>query len=385
MPVWRPDHNLRMAPHLVHVTVVHGRYDTRILLKQCASLSDAGVGRVSLFVADGLGDESWRGVTIRDVGQPRFGRVGRAVAGSIRMWRAVRAAKPDLVHVHDPELLPLAGALRLAGIHVVFDMHENLPKEILTKTWVAGPARRVLSGIMRLGQRAATRRIPTVFAEKSYVQDFPATTNSVVVLNFPLVDSLLRVQAEKRSTFTVGYIGGVSAERGAPVLLDAVARVRAAGTRAECTLVGPVANEPELQTLIAQGTAEGWLMAPGRLKPEDGWHSMAQCHVGVAVLQPSENFVDSYPTKLFEYMALGLPVIVSNFPLWRDVVESAGCGIAVPPDDPQALADAIARLATNPPLRQEMGGRGRSAVQAEYRWESEFSKLRRFYERLLTA
>ena len=372
-----------MAPHLAHVTVVHGRYDTRILHKQCASLSAAGIGRVTLFVADGLGDEDWKGVRIRDVGQSRFGRLGRAMAGSIRMWRALRSEKPDLVQLHDPELLPLGYLLMRSGVHVVFDMHENLPKEILTKPWVSPPARKVVSRLARAGQLAVTRRMPTIFAENSYVRDFPSTAPSAVVLNFPLVDALLAISEPRHPTFTVGYIGGISTERGAPVVLDAVFRLRAAGQSVEAKLVGPVAAEPAVVDRIDAGVRAGWLQSYGRLKPEDGWREMARCHVGVAVLQPSGNFVDSYPTKLFEYMALGLPVVVSDFPLWRGVVESAACGLVVPPDDPAAVATAIATLQADPTLRAEMGRRGKAAVESQYRWETEFGKLRKLYHEVL--
>src|SRR5688500_11311202 len=119
-----------MTDKLAHATVVHSRHDTRILLKQCASLSNAKVGSVSLFVADGKGDEIWNGIRIHDVGRSSFGRIGRATAGSVRMWRALSDARPDLVQIHDPELLPIAMALAASGIRVVFDMHENLPREI---------------------------------------------------------------------------------------------------------------------------------------------------------------------------------------------------------------------------------------------------------------
>src|SRR4051812_3249438 len=126
-----------MPLNLVHATVVHGRYDIRILFKQCASLLSTGIGSVSLFVADGMGDEIWRGVRIHDVGKASFGRAGRAIAGNFRMLMALRKARPDLVHLHDPELLLVGLWLRAVGTRVVFDMHENLPKEIMTKNWVA--------------------------------------------------------------------------------------------------------------------------------------------------------------------------------------------------------------------------------------------------------
>lgn len=374
-----------MPPHLVHATVVHPRYDTRILFKQCDSLARSGLGVVSLFVADGRGDETWNGIRIHDVGKPRFGRIGRAATGSFRLWKALRKVKPDLVQIHDPELIPLALLLKGFGTRVLFDMHENLPKEILTKNWVSPPARRIVSSIAREMQLLTSRQIPVIFAEDSYVKDFPSAKKSVVVLNYPLVETLTAIVSAKKTRFTVGYIGGLSAERGALVMLDALARLREKGADVHAVFVGPVLPEKPLAERLAAAVRGGWLTTTGRLEPAEGWSRIAECHVGLAILQPSSNFVDSYPTKLFEYMALGLPVIVSDFPLWREVVETAGCGIMVDPTDVDALATAISWMCDHPDEASKMGRKGREAVLEHYRWDSQFGKLRAFYEDILAA
>ena len=103
------------------------------------------------------------------------------------------------------------------------------------------------------------------------------------------------------------------------------------------------------------------------------------------MLDDDPNLRDSYPTTLFEYMALGLPVIVSDFPLWRDVVDGAGCGVCVPPGDASALADALELLAREPEAARRMGDRGREAAIARYRWETEEKKLLGLYEELVGA
>jgi glycosyltransferase involved in cell wall biosynthesis len=372
-----------MLSHIAHATVVHGRYDIRILYKQCASLVADGRVEVSLFVADDLGEESWHGVRIRSLGRPRFGRAGRAVLGSLALWRALRRSPADLVHLHDPELLPLGLLLHARGMRVVFDMHENLPREIITKEWVAKPVRAVLSHLVRAFQRMACRVLPTVFAELSYAADFPSANEGVVVLNFPLLRALLDVRAEKRPTFTVGYIGGISAERGAHEAAEAIERLNEAGVRTSAIFVGGLAAGLEHEGAFGRAVADGYIATTGRLAPTDGWPLMAACHVGLAVLRPSPNFIDSYPTKLFEYMALGLPVVVSDFPLWRRAVSEAGCGLLVDPTKPDAIADALRWLHDHPADAAAMGERGRATVLARYSWDAEFEKLRQLYDRLL--
>lgn len=367
---------------IAHLTVVHRRDDIRIFQKQCRSLQHAGAAEVVLLVADGAGDAVVDGVRVHDVARPGRGRLARALKGNLAMWRALRREAPAIAHLHDPELLLVGTVWRLTGGTVVYDMHENLPREILTKDWIPAPIRAVASLAVGLAQRALLRGTPTVFAEASYQRDFPGVRRSVTVQNFPILDELARVTPAPRPHFTVGYAGGVSRERGIGPMLDAVGRTRVAGRDVRALFVGPVAPEVDADPIQQKAMAEGWLDLPGRVAPRTAWEAMASCHVGLAVLMPSPNFIDSYPTKLFEYMALGLPVIISDFPLWRSVIEDAECGFAVDPTDPKRIAKALLWLIDHPADARAMGARGQACVFARYSWASEFAQLLAFYSRI---
>ena len=115
------------------------------------------------------------------------------------------------------------------------------------------------------------------------------------------------------------------------------------------------------------------------MKPLDAWRLAAGAVAGLAVLEPEPNYVESFPTKMFEYMALGLPVVVSDFPLYRDVVDSSACGLCVDPLDSAALAAALERLIRDPALAHELGRKGREAVQTRYRWDQQLDALEAFY------
>jgi glycosyltransferase involved in cell wall biosynthesis len=102
----------------------------------------------------------------------------------------------------------------------------------------------------------------------------------------------------------------------------------------------------------------------------------------MAVLEPLPNFVESFPTKMFEYMALGLPVIVSDFPLYRAIVDDVCCGFCVPPGDPESIAEKALWLFENPGEAAAMGKRGRQAVSNKFHWGRESRKLVAFYDDL---
>jgi glycosyltransferase involved in cell wall biosynthesis len=110
---------------------------------------------------------------------------------------------------------------------------------------------------------------------------------------------------------------------------------------------------------------------------------VAKTHIGLAVVARTPNNVGSLLTKLFEYMALGMPLITSDFPLYKELIEGIGCGLCVAPEKPQELADAIEYLLSHPEEAAEMGRRGREAVRANYNWNTEAKKLLEVYKTLI--
>jgi len=370
---------------ICHVTTVHPRDDVRIFFKECLSLVELTENPVTLLVADGKGSKCSDGVEIVDVGKPGFGRVGRAVLGNVRIWRALRSLKPDVVHLHDPELLFLGAFLHARKRVVVYDMHEDLPKQILTKEWLPKYARGFISWLVSFSERVVLPWLPVVFAELSYKRDYPWIRNSEVVLNLPRLDFLNSVEVIAYKRKTIGYIGGVSQQRGAIVTLEAMRALREEGFDMEFLCIGEVDPEIKGNDLFLLAQREGWARFTGRVIPTDGWKLLSGCVLGLAILAPSPNYLDSYPTKIFEYMALGMPVIVSDFPLYREIVESSGCGLWVDPLNLKAVCSAIRWLLQHPLESMLMGQRGRKAVNEKYSWGREAEKLVAFYRRLDVA
>jgi glycosyltransferase involved in cell wall biosynthesis len=189
---------------------------------------------------------------------------------------------------------------------------------------------------------------------------------------------------KKHSQFSAVYVGRVAAARGSFVMLEAMAVLARAGIQARFECIGP-APEAHLQELRETAARLGLrnVEITGHLAAHEAWRRAAMCHAGLAVLQPIDNYVESYPTKIFEYMALAIPVVSSNFPLYRSLVEETAAGLCVDPRDPEAIAAALRSLAEAPAVAARMGGAGRAAVETRYSWSTEFSKLIAFYEQVL--
>lgn len=106
---------------------------------------------------------------------------------------------------------------------------------------------------------------------------------------------------------------------------------------------------------------------------------LSKASAGLVLFHPYPNHIDAQPNKMFEYMSAGLPIISSNFPLWKEIVEGNSCGICVDPLNPTAIREAIEQIIRNPDDAAQMGRNGRSAVESKYNWETESFKLLKFY------
>jgi len=369
-------------PKIVHMTSAHPAFDTRIFQKECRTLAQAGYDVV--LVAPHTHDEIVDGVQIRAVPKPK-GRIARFTKTSWQVYKTAVAEDADLYHIQNElELLFWGQMLRLKGNKVIYDMHENLLKSIPTKPWINPLFRPLVVFICMILERILMRKIPVIFAENSYIKHYPWVKKNITVLNMPLTSQLMQINETKYSKPTLGYIGGVTPERGSIVTLDALKILKSKGYAVDWECIGPTdnAHRKEIGNIIKRYGLEG-VRLRGYLLPSEGWPVIARCHIGLALLKPIPNYYESYPTKLFEYMALGLPVITSNFPLYRQVVEKERCGICVDPESPEETAQAVQYLLDHQDEAETMGRRGQIAAVEKYNWELEQKKLLHFYDSLL--
>jgi len=365
---------------ITHLTSVHPRYDTRIFLKICRSLATAGY-KTSLVVADSKGDKTRDGVTVFDVGKPS-GRVDRIFAVTRRVLKKAVEIDADLYHLHDPELLPAGLRLKNLGKGVIFDSHEDVPCQMLHKPYLNMPARWLIAKVFSIYESRACQRLDAVIAATPFIRDkfLKINPHSVDINNYPILGELGQGNTDwSTRKKQVCYVGGIGSIRGIREIVRAMEYV---GSGAGLVLGGRF-GEPEVEKEVK--TYAGWsrVNALGWLDRQQVREVLGKSMAGLVTLHPIINYIDALPVKMFEYMSAGIPVIASNFPLWKEIIEDNQCGICVDPLNPAEIANAIDTLVNDTAMAADMGRNGRRAVEEKYNWQHEEKKLLQLYKNVL--
>jgi glycosyltransferase involved in cell wall biosynthesis len=295
------------------------------------------------------------------------------------VYRLGRAIDADIYHLHDPELLPIGLFLKGNGKRVIYDAHEDVPRQILSKYWIAPSRRKIVAGIFEAFEDFAVRRLDAVVTATSHICDrfLRSGCNAVDVNNFPKLQEFVALEATPPDKeMAVCYVGGISSIRGIREMVEAIAKT-------DCHLL--LAGSFETESLHAEiSTMPGWdkVKYHGMVGRKTVCEILGRSFAGLVVLHPTDNYLDSLPIKMFEYMSAGIPVIGSNFPIWKEIFERNNCGICVDPLNVDEIAAAIRWVIENPEKAKKMGENGKTAVQDRYNWEVESKKLLELYHKI---
>lgn len=368
---------------VVHLTTVHHPYDPRIYHKECKSLKKAGFD-VTL-IAQTSEDASVKQTEkpIRHIPLQKYtNRIKRMTIGAYRAYKKAKFMDADVYHFHDPELLPIGWLLKKRKNVVIYDIHEDYITSILQKDYLPMPVKKALTTVYDVMERFFTKDMELALAEKYYQDRYPTGT---CILNYPTVnDHFIRHSREGQAANKVLYTGNVSLVRGAmehariPQITPEIEvhfvgkcpsdlaekMYRQAGDKKENLVIEGIDKFIEKEVIEERYLGTNWL-------------------AGIALFPPTEHYMKKELTKFFEYMNAGLPIICSNFPVWKDFVETHQCGIAVDPNDDAAIKAAINYLQTHPEEAKQMGENGKKAVLEELNWGTEEEKLITWYHELL--
>lgn len=346
----------------------HKPLDTRIFHKEARSLTAAGF-QVTLIIPH---SENFKreGVDVHAVPLPKRGWE-QLILCPWRIFRtALKEPRSSVFHIQDSELLVAGIALRCSGRKVIYDAHEDTPLQIDYQHWIPALVKPFYKLFYRLLERIAGWCFDAIIVAEPVIAKYFPSSKVALIRNFPRLDSFKDpVNYESRDGSLV-YVGLLSKPRGLLEMLEGH-RIATEKINIPFILGGKFAPPSLEKEMMGKYKAEyrSWLPYESMIK------TLYTSSIGIIVPHPIERYKTNYPVKLFEYMAAGMPVIVSSEGESASFVREADCGIFVDPLDPQQIADAIVNLASNKLRAAEMGARGRSMIFDTYNWEAEALKL----------
>ncbi|MBE9569440.1 MAG: glycosyltransferase [Proteobacteria bacterium] len=364
------------------LTTVHPPFDTRIFHKQAKTLAQAGYD-VSL-IAQHDKEEIVDGIRIVPLPKPknRFERMTKTV------WNLFILAlkeKADVYHFHDPELIPVGLLLRLIRRKVIYDIHEDYITSIDQKEYLPVGIRKILANLIGRIEIISSKFFKLILAEKYYSERFPF---GIEILNYPILKRIVSMGNTIKKNIAkpcLIYTGGISIDRGALIHANIVNLM----PDVEVWMVGSCSKElaDQLYDIAGENLARLHIEGVGYHVPYQkilGYYKIHKWTAGLAIFPPTKHHLRKELTKFFEYMATAIPIISSNFPTWRRIVEEEQCGLCADPFKPEEIAEVIQFIVEHPAEAEQMGKNGRRAVEERYNWAMEEKKLLGLYEDLLS-
>lgn len=361
------------------LTTAHPPNDGRIYLRQLKSLKKLNQKIVYLATYNmsdkALDDDHIEFISLAK----RRGRLHRYFVLPFKVIFKVLLLRPKLIHFHDPENLLLVPFFKLLNILVIYDVHEDYVSSIKEdREYIPKPLRNLVSTIFSFFEQKLSLMCDAVIVATPMIKSFfPSHHNLEIVANFCAKEDLF----EKRDSFVRRhefiYIGNISKHRG---IFEICKAANIAKGNFVVNIIGSV-NDKLLKEikLLDTGNKLNFFGHKDRSEIKDAARNSI---AGISILHPLKNYHVSYPTKLFEYFALGMPCICSDFELWKEFIGYGERGIAVNPYDYKALAHALDFYFDNQEIAHKHGKSAQKSFLEAFNWEGEEVKLLDVYKKL---
>lgn len=363
-----------MKRRVCHVTCVHSPFDPRIFHKECKSLSS----KYEVYlIAPNIEDQIVDNIHICGVSLPQS-RLKRFQSQN-SIYQRMLEIDAELYHFHDPELLPLGVKIKKRGKSVIFDSHEDVPLDILCRESIPHAFRKLLSKTYAIYEERAFKKFDALISVTPTIVNRlkGVNKNTVQVTNYPILEDS---KIERKWKSCISFVGGIVDSWSHETIIKSIEDIDTTYLLAGKDYSGYL---NELKGLSAWGKVD----FRGFVKHKEALELISESTIGMALYSNDAYFYGNYGslgnTKLFEYMMVGIPVIASDYVLWKEIIDKYKCGICVNPHDKNEIKDAINYLLNNVNEAKIMGDNGRVAVEKEYNWGTQAPILMDLYNRIL--
>jgi glycosyltransferase involved in cell wall biosynthesis len=370
---------MRAQRKITHLTDGHSAVDERIFHKAAKFSCNAGY-KVSICGIHPV-SETLDGVEIIPIRS--FRSMWRKFLYSLfGFTKLAIQLDADIYHFHDPGLIPLGLILRCFGKRVIYDVHEDYQQKLLSRLSYTKIINLIITKIWWLFESLTSRWFNHIIvADSNTSKKFPPLKTSVVP-NVPSKEFWEGFYRQRNDDeIRVIYVGSITNDRGIKETIMGLNHLKYKNVSFH---VYGSTDDNELRQTLNSHPRVHW---HGFVKWTELGRELVNADIATALFQPvpayyyytGENVV-----KLWEYLSIGLPVIISNFPLLKKLCAELGVGIDVDPTNPKEIAKAIDYLIEHPDKRRYFGENGIRAVRDEYNAEKKMQILIGIYDTLLS-
>jgi len=364
-----------------HITTVHPTFDSRVFYKEVKTLAKNGYD-VSLIVQH---EKNTIVDGVKIIALPKIeNRFKRLFLLTTKAYKLALKQKAQVYHFHDPELLPWMAILRRkTKAKIIYDIHEDYASSIKQKNYIPWGVRNALSLLFSFMEKILSRNFTKILAEKYYAERFPEGKE---VLNYPTLnnfneESSFNIVLEKENR--VIYTGNVSEDRGAFIHSNLVNLVPSL----HVYMVGKCDKNlaDRMRNIVSFNIGRIHIEGEGYFVPHEkviSYYNAGNWLAGLSIFPKTDHYYKKELTKFFEYMKVGIPIIASDFSVWKKLIQGNNCGICVNPKNLGEIAEAVKYLIKHPGKAKIMGENGKKAFLKKYNWGKESRKLLKIYEEI---
>ena len=356
---------------------VHRWNDNRIFFKEAMSL--AKIYHVELHAPAEFEKKHVYGVDI--YGLPNWEKESDRKAIRNELWQRLKKSKMTIFHFHDPELIWIGIKAKLIlNKKVIYDIHEDVGSDIMRKTW--------LNAIQKVFYYIAYKLLESIvgFIFDHFILSVdlfksPRIRNSTIIFNYPI---LPETRNNNSKSIDLLYLGAVTEDRGIFIIIEVVKKLVKKYPNLKVEIVGHVPSSIKAHIVdeIRKENLNDVIYLRGFIDYNAASDYIKRSRIGLCLLFPTKNYLNSYPTKLFDYMTCGIPIVGSNFGQLARIIKEANCGATVDPYDIQDIVRVLDSLLSKNDYCSDLGSNGWEYIKDTYTWQSQENKLLELYSNL---
>ncbi len=365
-----------------HISTVHKLIDNRILYKECSSLAANGFNTYLIINAE----QTQTINNVKIIPLKERGRLHRITVKQISALLKALETEASVFHLHDPELIPMGIFLKALNKKVIFDFHELVYFQIEDKDYLNPTTKKIAKSLYKAFERVAVSQFDgLILAEDGYREYFETNYRNRFdkirfIRNYPRISVLEKIKPHPypKNKPVVAYLGDLTYIRGILHMLKAVELLKG---KVEFMLIGKWGSR-EIEEKAKR--EKGWQYTNylGFLPPETAYSYLKNADIALALVHPVKNHMTSRLVKIFEYMGLGIPALLSDFQYWRESFKDY-C-FYTDPLNPEKIAASISNMLENKKETEEKAQKAKQFVLSNFSWENEEKKLLNFYEKILS-